>query len=75
MSLQYWHWHHPTYLMLWGPAFLTNPKYSQVPGTKDDIGERLQGQEAVVDNIEAALIMLRQGTDVMQGCMSQDVRE
>ena len=47
-------------------TFVTNPKYSQVPGTKDDVEERLPGQEVIMDNIGAALIMLRKGTDVMR---------
>ena len=55
-------------------AFITNPKYSQVPETRDDI-ERLQEQEIAADDIGAIWIKLTQGDSVMQGPASQDMKE
>ena len=45
-------------------AFITNPKYSQVPETRDEI-EGLQEQENVADDIGAIWIKLTQGDSVM----------
>ena len=55
--------------------FVTNPKYSQVPGTREDIKEKLQEQEIAADNIGTIWITLTQGDNVMQGPTSQDMRE
>ena len=55
-------------------TFVTNPKYSQVSETIDDI-ERLQEQEIVADDIGAIWIKLTQGDSVMQGPANQDMRE
>ena len=44
-----------------------------MPGNQGDAVGRLQGREAVEDNIEAALITRRQGNDVMPGTASPGI--
>ena len=55
-------------------AFITNPKYSQVSETRDDV-EGLQEQEIAADDIGAIWIKLTQRVSVMQGSASQYVKE
>ena len=55
-------------------TFITNPKYSKVLGNQGDPVGRLQGQKAIEDNVEASLITRRQGSDVLSGTESPDVR-
>ena len=54
-------------------AFMTSPKYSQVPGTQGDPVGRLQGQGAVEVDVETASASRRSGNKVMQADTSLDV--
>ena len=54
--------------------FITNPKYSQVSETRDDV-KGLQEQEITADDIGAIWIKLTQRDSVMQGPASQDMKE
>ena len=47
-------------------VFVTNPKYLQVPGTGDNIEERLLEQEIAAVDIETIWIKLTQEDNVMQ---------
>ena len=51
-----------------------NPKYFQVPETRDDM-EGLQEQDIEADDIGAIWIKLTKGDSVMQGPASQDMKE
>ena len=53
---------------------ITNPQYSQVPETRDDM-ERLQEQDIKADDIGAIWAKLTQGDSEMQGPTSPTVRE
>ena len=55
-------------------TFITNPKYSRMSDTRDDV-ERLQEQEIVADDIGAIWIKLTQTDSVMEGPTSQYVKE
>ena len=55
-------------------AFKTNPKYSPVPETREDM-ERLQEQDVNSDDIGSIWIKLTQGDSVMEGPASLALSE
>ena len=48
-------------------AFITNPKYSQVPGAKDNVEEGLQRQETTTCDMGADWVRMKQGSELMHG--------
>ena len=38
---------------------MTNPKYSQVPGSKDDVEEELQGPEALAEDLRSGQVTMK----------------
>ena len=56
-------------------AFVTNPKYSHMPGNQGGPIGRLQEQEAVEDDIEAAQTTRKSGNDGMARTASPDGRD
>ena len=54
-------------------AFITNPKYSPVPETREDM-EGLQGQDIDSEDIGSIWIKLTQGDSMMQGLASLVMR-
>ena len=54
-------------------SVITNPQYSQVPETRDDM-EGLQGQDIDSEDIGSIWIKLTQGDSVMQGPASLVMR-